>query len=265
MKVYISADIEGVTGTTAWDETYPSKPEYAEFRDQMTAEVAAACKGAIAAGATEIWVQDAHDGGRNVTARKLPEEAKLVRGWSGNPLSMVQEIDASFNAVLFVGYHSCAGSGENPLSHTWNTDIARMTVNGLAASEFMLHAYAAASLGVPPVFISGDEGICRDASRIAPGIEVVAVKRGAGASTVNLHPEVAVRKIRDGVEKALRAGHASRRLKLPPNFVLEASFKTQAKAKRASYYPGAVLVDESTVRFEAGDYIDVMKMIVFTM
>jgi D-aminopeptidase len=54
MKVYISADIEGVTGTTHMDEVTKSKPDFREFQEQMTAEVAAACEGALRAGVTDI-------------------------------------------------------------------------------------------------------------------------------------------------------------------------------------------------------------------
>ena len=75
MKVYITADIEGVTGMAHWDETYKDKPDYKEFQEQMTDEVVAACEGALAAGATEILVKDAHDSARNILASRLPEQA----------------------------------------------------------------------------------------------------------------------------------------------------------------------------------------------
>ena len=105
MKVYISADIEGVCGSTHWDEADNNKKDYTEFQKQMTAEVAAACKGAMAAGAKEIVVQDAHGTGRNITAKDLPDSVKLIRGWSGSPYAMVQELDNTFDALMFIGYH----------------------------------------------------------------------------------------------------------------------------------------------------------------
>ena len=108
MKVFISADIEGITGVTHWDETEKPKADYKEFREQMTAEVSAACEGALQAGCNEIWVKDAHASARNLIAAKLPRETRLVRGWSGHPFSMVQELDASFDAMLMIGYHSQA-------------------------------------------------------------------------------------------------------------------------------------------------------------
>ncbi|MCJ7789554.1 MAG: M55 family metallopeptidase, partial [Candidatus Atribacteria bacterium] len=81
MKIYISADIEGVTGIAHWDETEKSKSDYQKFAQQMTDEVKAACEGAVNAGVEEIWIKDAHDSGRNIIAVDLPEIIRLVRGW----------------------------------------------------------------------------------------------------------------------------------------------------------------------------------------
>ncbi len=89
MKVYISADIEGITGVTHWAEADRQNPDYSELKEQMTAEVSAACEGALQAGAAEIWVKDAHGSARNLTASKLPRQTFLIRGWSGHPFSMV--------------------------------------------------------------------------------------------------------------------------------------------------------------------------------
>ena len=72
MRVFISADIEGVTGTTAWDETEIGCPGYEAARQQMTAEVKAACEGAIAAGADYILVRDAHDAAVTLTLPSCP-------------------------------------------------------------------------------------------------------------------------------------------------------------------------------------------------
>ncbi|HJW89985.1 MAG TPA: M55 family metallopeptidase, partial [Anaerolineales bacterium] len=200
MKVYISADIEGITGTTHGDETEKSKSDYEEFRDQMTAEVVAACEGALSAGATEVWVKDAHWTGRNIMASKLPQEVKLVRGWSGHPFSMVQELDETFQALVLIGYHSRAGSDANPLSHTMSGSIAYVKINEHLASEMLLHAYAAALVKVPLVFVAGDAGLCQDAQALNPNIGTVAVKQGVGNSTVSIHPQLAVDQIRAGVQ-----------------------------------------------------------------
>jgi D-amino peptidase len=156
MKVYISADIEGVAGITNWEEARKEHPTYPEFREEMTAEVVAACEGAIAAGASEILIKDAHGSGRNIIAQRLPDCARLIRGWSGHPLCMVQELDESFDALMFLGYHSKAGSDGNPLAHTLSLKVSRLAINGETASELFMHSLAAAMFKVPVVFVSGD-------------------------------------------------------------------------------------------------------------
>ena len=123
MKIYISADIEGVTGIVHWNETEKLKSDWQEFCKQMTQEVKAACEGAISTGAEEIWIKDAHDTGRNIIASDLPQKVKLIRGWSEHPLLMVQELDTSFDALIMIGYHSFSGSNSNPLSHTLSSRI----------------------------------------------------------------------------------------------------------------------------------------------
>ena len=150
LKVFISVDIEGATGIAHWDEADSGHGDYSEFRERMTQEAVAACEGALAAGATEIWVKDAHGSGRNILQEALPREAVLVRGWSMHPYAMVQELDSSFDACCFVGYHGHASHPDNPLSHTntglWN----RITVNGDDLSEYRQHAYTAALVRPTP-------------------------------------------------------------------------------------------------------------------
>jgi D-amino peptidase len=265
MKIFISADIEGVTGATHEDEIVAGKEAYVEFRKQMTAEVNAACQGALEAGATEIWVKDAHASARNLVAEELPPEIRLVRGWSGHPFSMVQELDDSFSAALMIGYHASAGDAGSPMAHTMTGSAVWIRVNGDLASEFLLHAYAAGSEGVPVVFLSGDEGICDRARAHIPAIHTVAVKRGLGDSTVNLHPRVACERIQAGVSEALRGRLEACKIEMNPPFAVEIRYRRHAAAYQASFYPGAELKDPYTLQFEAEDYFDVMRLLAFVL
>lgn len=144
MKIFISADIEGVATTTLWPETEKGSEDYRLHAQQMTMEVIAACEAASEAGAPEIVVRDAHEDGNNLDIWKLPENVTLIRGWSGHPYSMVYGIDPSFDAAIFIGYHSAASSGGNPLSHTESLNPLSVKLNGTLASEFLLYSYAAA-------------------------------------------------------------------------------------------------------------------------
>jgi len=264
MKVYISADIEGITGIAHWDETEKSKPDYQKFSKQMTEEVKAACEGAINAGVEEIWIKDAHDSGRNIIAADLPPNIKLIRGWSGHPFSMVQELDESFNALIFIGYHSCGSSSANPLSHTMSASTFNyIKLNEKLASEFLIHSYAAATVGVPVVFLSGDEGLCKEVNAINENIRTVAVKKGIGNSVISIHPQLAIKKIKEGVESVLKEDINKCKINLPEHFKLELSFKDHAKAFKTSFYPGVKQISSTNVVFESDNYFEVLRMFSF--
>ncbi len=266
MKIYISADIEGVCGTTHWDECDDKKPDYTEFQKQMTAEVAAACKGAISAGATEIVVQDAHGTGRNITQKDLPDGVKLVRGWAGNPKSMVQELDNSFDAVLMIGYHSRAGSGGNPLSHTLRGSyIDNIKINDQYISEFLLHGYYAATLNVPVAMISGDTALCEEANSVNKNITAVSIKEGLGDSTINIHPKEAIEKIWQGAESALKSDIKKCILPTSDEYEVIIQFKKHQQAYGASFFPGCELIGSQEISFKTKDYYEILRMIQFVI
>jgi D-amino peptidase len=265
VKVYISVDIEGVAGITHWDEATKNHDDYKVFQEFMTREALAACEGAIEAGASDILVKDAHDSGRNILGEMLPERARLIHGWSGHPFSMVQELDESFAAAMFIGYHARAGAEGNPLAHTMSTNLQIITINGEPASEFVLHSYAAATYGVPVVFLSGDERLCADSKAFNPGLSALAVKKGVGNSTISLSPAKARALIRQGAADALRRNLNQAKIALPSRFEVELTFNVPTKAYRASWYPGARSSGDNKVRLETDNFLDVMRMLKFVL
>jgi D-amino peptidase len=265
MKIYISADIEGVAGITNWEEADKTHASYQHFREEMTEEVVAACEGAFAAGATEVLIKDAHHTGRNIITARLPERARIVRAWSGHPLCMVQELDDSFAGVLFIGYHSKAGAEGNPLAHTLTGKVFRIAINGETASEFVIHSYAAALQKVPVLFISGDKGICQDAKTLNANIGTAAVSEGIGPSTVSLAPERARRLIREGVTAAVRGKRAACKIALPRKFVLEIEFNDPVSAYRGSWFPGVKHAGPRLLRFETNDFFEVLRTLEFVV
>ena len=110
LKVYISVDMEGVSGINHWDETIRNKPEYSFYKDELMNEIKAACEGANQAGAKEIWIKDAHADGRNIDFTGLPTNVKIIRSFNDHPYSMMQGIDESFDAAVMIGYHSYGSS-----------------------------------------------------------------------------------------------------------------------------------------------------------
>jgi D-amino peptidase len=263
MKVYLSVDIEGTAGITHWDEAEKPHADYPAHRAQMTREALAACDGAIAAGAKEILIKDAHDTGRNILQEDLPDCARLVREWSGHPFCMMQELDKSFDAALLVGYHSMAGDEGNPLAHTLTGRVMRMRLNGVPTSEFLIAAYAAASVGVPVVFVSGDRLLGKHVKSHNPNIVTVATSKGKGPATISLSPSAACARIRDGVERALNGNLEKSLLKVPKRFTLEIEYRDPVSAYKFSWYPGCKHIGNRTVRLETRDYFEVLRALMF--
>jgi len=261
MRIYISADIEGVCGITHWDEATKSSPDYAAFQQQLQREVIAACEGALAAGAEEIRIKDAHATGRNLDPWTLPRQAHLVREWSSHPLMMVQELDEEFDAVLFVGYHSGSGSAGNPLSHTLTGGYYQVQVNGQPMSEFHLYSLAAAAMGVPTAFVSGDAELCRLVAAHDQRIRTVTTNTGRGRSVIARHPGVVVDEIRQTVRAAL--ADIPPPTGLPSRIRLQVDYRDHRDAYRGGFYPGAEQTGARTVVLETDTWMEVLRALLF--
>lgn len=265
MKIYISADIEGITGVTHWDETEKNKNDHGAFAEQMTREVKAACEGANKAGAKEILVKDAHDSGRNIIHSFLPKNTKLIRGWSGESYSMVQGLDSSFDALIYIGYHSGAFTDGNPLSHTMDSSLEYVKLNGEYVNEFLIHSYIASYLNVPVVFLSADKALCEHVKNIDKNIITVAVKEGIGNSTLSIHPELALDLIREGVTKSLSGDLSAYKIELPQSFEFEVGYREHFTALKLSNYPGVEQIGVKSIKFTHKDYMEVVRAMKFLL
>jgi len=258
LKVFISVDMEGVSGLIHWDETGQGGADYALFRKLMTAEANAAISGALDAGATEIVVRDAHDSARNILPDQLRPEARLIREWNG-PLSMMEGIDRSFDAVVFVGNHARAGTPDAVLKHTMSLSLYDVILNGVRLPEAGWNAAIAGYFDVPVVFLSGDAAICKQIREIVGTVETVAVKEGLGKAASMVHPAKAQEMIQRGVAAALRNLKAYKPYKPSPPYKLEIVFTDENLAQRASWVPGAVRTGERSVAFASSDLMDIIK------
>jgi len=227
--------------------------------NQMTLEAKAACDGAIAAGADYILVKDAHGSGENIDVSQLPECVEVIRNSSGHPYGMVQGVDDSFSAAMFVGYHNAAGREGNPMSHTLTLAPHTIKLNGIYCSEFMLYSYACALEGVPTVFLAGDKQLCDNSSSLHPMLKTVAVKDGVGASTKSISPQLACKRICEVSETALRQDLSKALCKLPDYFELSITYREHARATRYSYFPGFRKIDDTTLLFETKDYYELLR------
>ena len=266
MKLYISLDIEGITGVTSWSETDNNNKDYAPFVKHMEKELVTVCEAAKEIGFDEILVNDGHETGRNITGFDLPEYVKIIRGWSGNPLTMIEGIDESFDAIAFVGYHAPTGSGASPLSHTMHVSkLNGIRINGKIVSEFLIGYYSGLYYDIPTVFLSGDAGICSEVNTANKNIGTVATKEGFGGATINKHSSVVLKELDETVSNIDVQNLDKYMEKLPDSFYVEVDYRNPAIAYRNSFYPNANLKSYTTVEFEADDFFEVLRFFAFVL
>lgn len=260
LKVFISVDMEGITGVVNEDDASRGGKDYDYFRQTMTREANAAIEGALAAGATEIVVRDSHGTALNLLPEMLNRNSKLLRDWSQGPMYMMEGIDETYDAAVFVGYHARAGTTDSVLDHTSSGDVTDVRINGISMPETGYNALMAGSFGVPVVFVAGDKAICDQAREILGNVETVAVKEGIGAAALNLHPEVSRDLIRAGVERALRNLDDYKPYKLKSPYTLQLKLKTEQNIYRAvALYPGARRSGDWEVTYESDDVMEIIR------
>ncbi len=177
IKVYISVDMEGVAGVVTADQLLPGGFEYERFRGFMTAEALAAIQGARDAGATEFVVSDSHGNQENMLIEQFPPDATIIRS-SPRPLGMMEGIDSSFAAVVFIGYHASTTSPAGVRAHTFSSaSLTAVQLNGTLMSEASFNAAVAGQYGVPVVAISGDNVAVAEAQHMIGPKEGAGVKR----------------------------------------------------------------------------------------
>ena len=262
-KLFISADMEGITGVTAWDETEGSNSNYQYFRKIMTEEVNAAIEGALENNVTDIVVRDSHNTARNIIPDMLHREAKLIRAWSKSPLEMMEGVDNGYNAVCCIGYHAKSMTPDGILAHTMASDVLDLRVNNISLPELGWNALIAGYYDIPVIFVSGDMAICEQSEKIIPGITTVAVKKGIGEACINLHPQKARELIKQGVKQSLEKIENVSPLKYSSPFTVEIDFRKKGLAARAAWYPGAERKGNFTISCTCTDFMDCMRYFYF--
>ena len=258
-KVFISVDMEGVTGVVHWEEVSRNGKDYDYFRELMTLETNAAIEAAIEAGAEEVVVRDSHGSARNIVPTLLHEKAMLLRDWSGGYKSMMEGIDDSFDAVIFIGYHAKAGTPDSPLAHTMNGNIKDASINGVSLPEAGINGLIAGQYDVPVIFLSGDVAICKQAKTLFGDIETVAVKEGFGVANLNMHPAVARQKIKEGVSKAISQLDSYKPYKLTSPFTLVLKLNSDDLRGNKEIYPGTEKTDKGEFTFKSDELLEVLK------
>jgi D-amino peptidase len=263
LKVYVSVDMEGISGIVSAEQTNSESREYPTARKWMADDVNAVVAGLLAAGATEIVVNDSHGGMRNISPEDLRPEAALISG-TPKPLSMMAGIDGSFDACAFVGYHAKAGTATATLDHTISSSsVYEIKVNGVEVPELGLNAAIAGYYGVPVIMLSGDGAACRQAkSLLGDSLVTVAVKEALSRTAAKLVPlPEARRRLQEGAREALAGRDQRKPFRFEPPYQFSLTFQNSAQAESGEALPGVTRPAARTLAFSTQDYLDGVKML----
>jgi D-amino peptidase len=258
LKVYISVDMEGVVGAVTGDQLGPSGFEYNRYREFMTREALAAVQAAKEAGATEILVSDSHGNGENLLIEMFPKDVRVIRSWPRR-FAMMAGIDETFDAVLFIGYHSSTNNPAGVRAHTFSS--ARLTsvmLNGTPVTEGAFNAAIAGHFGVPVVMISGDDAVIAEVRSLVGNIEGAEVKQSLGFHSANtLTPKAAYELIGQKVKTALGRLGDFKPYKLSAPITLDVSFKNYLPAEVAAYLRIIERTGSHSIRFRGEDMLEI--------
>jgi D-amino peptidase len=261
-KVFISVDMEGISGVVDPAQLGPEGFEYQRAREWMTGEVNAAITSIRAAGPAEIVVCDSHGNGQSVLIDKLPDDVRIVRGFP-RPLEMMQGLDDTFAAAMFIGYHASEWTADGVRSHTISSArLLGIKLNGNEVSEGIYNAALAGHFNVPIAFVSGDRLAVTQIQKAVPGVEGAIVKEPYGYhSAQTVTPARGQAMIRDGVTRAMAKLASLQPYRLPTPIALEVGFKLTIDAERAAFVPGVSRVDAHMVKGTFRDMPEITKLL----
>lgn len=251
--------MEGITGLPDYTFVDSSAHNYEYGRRIMTQEANAVIEGAFGAGADEVLVNDSHSKMNNLLAEELHPDAELISG--GVKLySMVEGLDDSYAGAMFEGYHSRAGQ-PGVMSHSMIHGVRNMWINGHEIGELGFNAYVAGYHGVPVLLVAGDDGACREAEELIPGVVTAAVKQSLTRSAVrSLSPKKARELLKEKTGEAIRNRGNVKPLTPPDNPVLRIEFTNYGQAEWAAFMPGCEIEPGTTiVRFKAKDILEAYR------
>jgi D-amino peptidase len=262
MKVLIGTDLEGVAGVVSFtQQTYVDSRYYDRAKRLLTAEVNAAVEGLLAEGVDDILVMDGHGPG-GIWFEDLHPAAKLLHGRPTAPRERLTPILSQYDVCAMIGQHAMAGILTSNQGHTQSSRaVDYYKLNGKPIGEIAQFALYFGGLGLPLIFLSGEQDACTEAEELVPGIVTVSVQQGVGrGAAISLAAPEARQRIREGIRQAVKQQRTS---PLSPArwegpYVLEKRFFHTDVADRASMQPGVERVDSQTVRLKSEDILDII-------
>lgn len=264
LKVYISIDMEGVVGVVTGDQLGPGGFEYQKFREYMTREALAAVQAAKEAGATDILVSDSHGNGENLLIDMFPKDVRIIRSWPRR-LGMMAGIDATFDAVIFIGYHASTNNPRGVRAHTFSSArLTRVALNGKEITEGAWNAAIAGHFGIPVVMVSGDDAAIAEVQALVGPLEAAETKKSLSFHSANtLTPEASYELIGKKVKAALGRLRDFKPFTLSTPVTLDVSFKHYRVAEVLAYLKGVQRTDAHSIRYVGADMLEVADFMLF--
>lgn len=265
MKLYMSVDMEGITGLVDFSHVFSDKHNYERSRKIMTDEANAVITSAFEEGCKEVIVNDSHSKMNNLLIEQLHPEVKLISG-DVKPFSMVQGLDATFGGAIFVGYHARA-SARGVMAHTMVFAVKKMYINDVEIGELGFNAYVAGHFGVPVIMVAGDDGAAREAEALIPNVVTAVVKETTSrSSSISLTPTKSAELLKKRTAQALANSSNIKPLTPPENPLLTIEFTNYGQAEWANLMPGTQIIEGTTsVTFQAKDILEAYQaMLVMT-
>lgn len=260
-KIFITIDMEGISGIVDWSQVGGDKDEYRYGRKLMVGDLNAAIEGALDAGVNEIVVSDAHGSMRNLLPEEVDESAYLIRG-SPKPWSMMEGIDeGNYDAALYIGYHSMNGTKYGILAHTISgRAVDAIKINDREMGEFALNAALAGWYGVPSIFLAGDKAATEEAKDFVPDITTATIKWAVGRYAAKcLHPEKSRKLIKRKVNRVIKNGDIPEPFTVDEPVNVELHLNSPAMADVCDLLPYVDRLDGRTISFQSEDYPTAIK------
>jgi D-amino peptidase len=263
VKVFLSVDMEGISGLVRWADVATRGIDYPRNRSLMTADVNAAVNGAFAGGASQVVVEENHgvEDLCNLVMDEIDPRCRVVRGAGRPGATTMAALDASVDVVLLVGHHGRAGSFPGIMAHTISYEEFRVVrLSGRPVGEPDLFAIRAGELGIPIGMVSGDQVVAAQVADICPWAELVVVKEALGNQAGNcLAPPRARELIEAGANRAIRraaAGELRPYRGVPAPYEFEVEFRAplgEHLRANVACLDGFAILDERTVGVIAPD------------
>ena len=261
LKIFISVDMEGIGGIGTAEMTRSNGKDYQLGRKLMTAEVNAVVSAIIKFNNdAQILVNDSHGDMQNLIHQELDPKVVYIQG-NKKPYGMVQGLDESYDAAIFIGYHARAGTAKGFLAHTGSGAVKGLWLNNREVGEGGLNTYFSGEMDVPIILAAGDDVFTKQFGNLVD-CELVATKNAVTAQVAKLkHGTIVERELFDATTRALKTIKNKRPIKLKNPVEIKLKFSTPTHAEILQAIPGMEWIDGYTVKYKANNMVEAYALI----